>query len=162
MAAPKGNTYYKMAAKWTRTKKYTPKELLQKAVEYVEWCALNPLESEEVFGTGKRMKCKKLRAPTLQGFYLFSEISRDTFEEWSKLKEYSAISMRVRDLLFVTKFEGAAAGLLNASIIARELGLVDNQRQDINHSGKIDGPRQYICADEATKELIERLNRSDE
>ena len=50
-------------------------------------------------------------------------------------KDYSLIITRIREIIYRQKFEGAAAGFLNSSIIARDLGLQD--KQQLEHSGEI-------------------------
>jgi len=81
MAAPKGNTYWKLAKGFAtgKQKKYTPDELWSKAIDYFEWIEKNPLKEEKVFGTGLKMKVNKMRAMTVVGFCIFAEISRELF-----------------------------------------------------------------------------------
>ena len=123
MAAPKGNEYWKLRKTFESEKKYTPKQVFRKCIEYLTWCEKHPLKEEQVFGTGKRMTVSKMRAPSLFGFFSFTPINKKTFESYEKNEAYLPIITRVRELIYVAKFEGAAAGLLNANIIARELGL---------------------------------------
>jgi hypothetical protein len=81
----------------------------------------------------------KMRAFTMQGlcrflncntvyFNQFEVSLKDKTDEVSK--DFSQIVTRVRETVFEQKFTGAAAGFLNANIIARDLGLAD--KQDIN------------------------------
>jgi hypothetical protein len=128
MAAPKGNQYWKLAHDFKKPKRYQPGKLLDKAIEYAEWCEDNPLYEEKVFGTGVRMEVKKMRAMTIQGFCLFANMAMSTWQEYEKQEGYSAFVARVKALFYSQKVEGAAADLLNSNIIARELGLSDNQK----------------------------------
>ena len=48
--------------------------------------------------------------------------------------EYFGITTRIRDIIYDQKFTGAAAGLLESNIIARELGLVD--KKDVTTNGQ--------------------------
>ena len=123
MPAPKGNQYWKLANNWSKPKRYKPEEILIKAKEYSEWCEKNPLYELKVFGTGVKIQVPKMRAMTIQGFCLFSNMATSTFREYEKDEAYSSIMAHVKDLFFSQKFEGAAADLLNPNIIARELGL---------------------------------------
>ena len=50
-----------------------------------------------------------------------------TFYEYAKKDDYSNITTRIEDAIYQQKLEGAAADLLNPNIIARELGLKDQQ-----------------------------------
>jgi hypothetical protein len=127
MAAPKGNSYYLLAKSFVKPKSYSPKALWKKAIEYFLWNDKNPLIEEKVFGSGKRMTLKKVRAMTITGFCNFVHINRDTFNNYEKLEAYSDICKRIKDIIYQQKLEGAAADLLNPSIIAREIGLADKQ-----------------------------------
>lgn len=137
MAAPKGNTYYKLAQAWERDKAYTPEALWEKAVEYFKWVQENPLAEEKVFGSGYRTKVAKMRAMTIRGFCMFAHMATSTFQLYEKRKEYSVITARIRDVIFTQKFEGAAAGLFETNIIARELGLID--RRDVTSREEVVG-----------------------
>jgi len=132
MGAAKGNSYWKLAKGFGvgTEKKYTPEELWNEAIEYASWAERNPLREEKVFATGVRMKVKKMRALTIKGFCLFANISCDTFENYSKDEAYFGITNSIKNLFYTQKLEGAAADLLNANLIAREIGLAD--KQDIN------------------------------
>lgn len=125
MPAPKGNEYYLLAKNFVKPKKYQPKHLWNKAIEYFEWNMKHPLSEEKVFGTGKRMNVKKLRAMTIIGFCNFASIDTTTFENYEKDESYFRICNRIRKFIYQQKLEGSAADLLNPSIIAREIGLAD-------------------------------------
>jgi hypothetical protein len=47
--------------------------------------------------------------------------------ELGKTNDFSQIIARIENVIYSQKFTAAAAGLLNANIIARELGLADKQ-----------------------------------
>lgn len=134
MAAPKGNVYYQLAKNFVNPKTYTPLQLWEIAIEYFEWVPKNPLYEQKVFSNGKRMKVAKMRAMTISGFCLFACISRDTLNRWEKEEAFSDICVRIKDIIYQQKFEGAAADLLNPAIIARELGLAD--KKDITTDGE--------------------------
>ncbi len=135
MAAPKGNEYYKLAKGYgAKPKSYLPGSLWRKAIEYFQWNALNPLKEQKVFGSGYTATVDKLRAMTIVGFCNYAAMSRDTFNEYEKQEAYSDICKRIKDMIYQQKLEGAAADLLNASIIAREIGLTE--KQDITTKGE--------------------------
>src|SRR5690554_3253930 len=136
MAAPKGNQYWKLANNWRRPKKYTPEKLLGKALEYIEWADNNPLYETKAFSSQGQIlttALPKMRALTIQGFCVFANITPQTFINYEKDQAYLDIILRIREMFFAQKFEGAAADLLNANIIARELGMAE--KQDITASG---------------------------
>lgn len=125
MPAPKNNIYYQLAKNFVKPKSYQPDELWQKAIAYFEWNELNPLKEQKVFGNGNRMTVNKIRAMSIFAFSNYADISRDTFNEYEKQKEFSEVCKRIKQIIYQQKFEAAAADLLNPSIIAREIGLAD-------------------------------------
>ncbi|WP_185145390.1 terminase small subunit [Apibacter muscae] len=130
MAAPKGNTYWKLAKGFAEgnDKKYSKEELWSTAIEYMYWLEKNPLKEQKVFANGKKVTLNKMRAATITGFCLYAGISTTTFDNYSKNQAYLGIVKRIKELFFSQKFEGAAADLLNSNIIARELGLADTTK----------------------------------
>lgn len=131
MAAPKGNVYWKLAKSWGRDMEYSPLTLWEKAVEYFKWVESNPLYEDKVFGSGLRMSVGKVRAMTIRGFCVFAHISTETFRNYEASEDFFGITSRIRDVIYTQKFEGAAAGLLETNIIARELGLADKQSVEV-------------------------------
>lgn len=125
----KGNTYWKLAKGFAQgaPRKYTPETLWEKAVEYFRWVEDNPLYEEKLFGSGFSGTISKMRAMTINGFCLFAQMDTSTFSDYEKQKAYSGIIARIRSIIYDQKFTGAAAGLFETNIIARELGLADKQ-----------------------------------
>jgi len=109
-------------------------ELWDACLEYFEWNEDNPLQETKGFAfQGKVTKetFPKMRAMTVSGLCLFLDITRTTWDEWKKTRpDLSGIITQAEAVVFKQKFEGASADLLNGSIIARELGLVDKITQD--------------------------------
>ena len=55
-------------------------------------------------------------------------IHNTTLDDWAKKDpKYSKVITQVLQMMNAYKFEGAAAGLLHANIIARDLGLADKK-----------------------------------
>lgn len=129
MAAPKGSKYWQLADKIGRNPKYTPDALWGKAVEYFEWVDKNPLK-EDKLSSGAVFRMDKMRAMTIRGFCLFAGVDQKTFAAYEGRDNFLPITMRIRDIIYTQKFEGAAADLLNPNIIARELGL--SEKSDVN------------------------------
>ena len=108
-------------------------------IEYFEWVDQNPLGEEKLFsyeGTIVRGDSSKMQAMTLVGLCLFLNISRQNWYEYKARPSYSDICEWVESVIYTQKFTGAAAGLMNPSIIARDLGLADKQE----HTGPNGGP----------------------
>lgn len=144
MAAPKGNEYWKLAQNIGRPKLYkTPDELAEACKGYFRWVSENPMYEEVAFSGKDRIRktsMKKMRAMSIGALCVFLGIHKSTFLDYESREEYSDVATRVRALIEMQQFEGASAGLLNPSIIARSLGLID--KQDLTSDGK--GIKQQV------------------
>jgi hypothetical protein len=132
-----GNSYWTFRNKHGRNYKYTPEELWEVALEYFQWVESNPLKEEQLFayqGKVTRESVNKMRAMTIEGFTLFADICHNTFDSYRKKDDFVKVINAIETTIKTQKFEGAAATLLNPNIIARDLGLKDNQ--DITSGGK--------------------------
>lgn len=145
MAAPVGNEFYKQVQGPTgRPPKYdTAQDLWLKAVEYFNWVNDNPLYELKVFqyqGEIVEKEMPKMRAMTETAFWLFAGISKDTWRrmkggEYSnenESKDFCAVSIKISEIIYGQKFEGAAGDFLNPNIIARDLGLVDKSERELS------------------------------
>ena len=70
------------------------------------------------------------------GLCIFLDISQETWFDYSKKKDFSDVTKKIDKIIRTQKFEGASADLLNANIIARDLGLAERSE----HSGPDGGP----------------------
>jgi hypothetical protein len=73
------------------------------------------------------------RATTLQGLWGFLDMSDTAWYQYVKKEEFREVTKEVTTRMYSHKFNGAAAGLFNPNIIARDLGLsekVDNTHAD--------------------------------
>ncbi len=125
MTLQRRNTYSKLAADRQADTEYTPQSLWEKALEYFRWTENNPLKEEKVFSSGKKATVNKIRAMSATGFCVFAQLSKSALEAYAKTDDYAEIISRINDIIYMQKFEGAAAGLLETSFVARELGLRD-------------------------------------
>ncbi len=142
MAAPVGNQYWRARTKHGRDKLFSTPEILWEACcEYFDWVEQNPLNEYVIFqGKIAEETIPKIRAMTIQGLCLFLDIDDDTWAEYKKRKDFTGIVTRAERIIYQQKFSGAAAGLLNANIIARDLGLADKKE----HTGADGGAIQTI------------------
>lgn len=111
-----------------------PDVLWDACVEYFDWVEKNPLQEAQAFayqGDVKLQDLPKLRAMTISGLCIFLDIDRSTWSDYGKRDDFIPIVTRVEEVIRTQKFEGAAAGLLNPNIIARDLGLAD--KQELEH-----------------------------
>lgn len=161
MAAPKGNRFWEVRSKHGRDKTFSdPASLWESACEYFEWVEDNPLEGAKLF----KLKDKegndeiseesysKMRAMTIDGLCLFLGIGVSTWSDYKLkdgYKDFSEVISDVENVIRSQKFSGAAADLLNANIIARDLGLKDSTSNE--HSGPNGRPIQTQSAVIATE-----------
>lgn len=138
MAAPKGNSFWKLRTKHGRDKLFSSPDILwEAATEYFEWCDTNPLIAIE-FNGKDAIECEipKMRAYTWSGleYYLGITSLRD-YKSKEEYKDFSQVITRIEQIIYTQKFEGAAAGFLNANIISRDLGLAD--KKDLSIPGGV-------------------------
>lgn len=169
MPAPKGNQFWKARAKSGRDKIFkTPQIMWDSACEYFEWCHDNPLQESIVFQGAVSKDTKSLmRAMTIKGLCIFLDVNSDYFTDFhdnldletEEGKEFSRVIRSIRDIIETQKFEGAAAGLLDRNIIARELGLSDKQevtKRSVNYEIP-----EGLTAQEAMQSYMEIIKSGD-
>jgi hypothetical protein len=142
MPAPKGNRFWEARSSHGRKPIFSsPEQLWQACVEYFEWVEENPLFESRPFayqGVVIQEPVPKMRAMTIAGLCLFLDISEDTWSAYRKREDLSGVCSQAEQVIYQQKFSGAAADMLNPSIIARDLGLKD--KSEI--TGKDGGPIQ--------------------
>ncbi|EPF5496844.1 DNA-packaging protein [Yersinia enterocolitica] len=161
MAAPKGNRFWEARSSHGRNPIFgSPDELWSACTEYFDWIEDNPLYETKAFsfqGAVTQEAIPKMRAMTIIGLCLFLDIDRSTWYALKAKEGFSDITTRAEEVIYNQKFSGAAADLLNANIIARDLGLKEqSQVEDVTpDKGDRDKRRSRI------KELLSRGGRSD-
>jgi len=141
MAAPKGNTFWKLVGKsWDSEKVFkSPDELWGKSIEYFQWVDDHPWNKVDAAKGGDRfgehVTVPVSRPYTLSGLCLYLGISQQTLTNYEKAEGYEAyfvVTHAIKQICYTQKFEGAAVGAFNANIIARDLGLSDKQEHKIS------------------------------
>ncbi|CAI1023336.1 DNA-packaging protein [Serratia ficaria] len=161
MAAPKGNRFWEARSSHGRNPIFgSPDELWSACAEYFDWIEDNPLYETKAFafqGVVTQEAIPKMRAMTIIGLCLFLDIDRSTWYALKAKEGFSDITTRAEEVIYNQKFSGAAADLLNANIIARDLGLKEqSQVEDVTpDKGDRDKRRSRI------KELLSRGGRND-
>lgn len=134
----KGNRFWEMRSSHGRNPTFkTPDALWDAACEYFAWCEDNPLYEQKAFhfqGEVIVEPLAKMRAFTEIGLCLFLDISDETLRNYKKNTDFFGVISNIERTIYKQKFEGAAADLLNANIISRELGLAS--KQDITTNGE--------------------------
>lgn len=129
MAAPKGNKFWELRSSHGRNPIFAhPDELWNAACEYFQWVEDNPLWEDKVTsfqGVNTHEPVAKMRAMTLDGLLLYLDITDPCWRDYKAKQDFSFVTTRIEKTIRSQKFAGAAADLLNANIIARDLGLAD-------------------------------------
>lgn len=106
-----------------------PEELWPACCEYFQWVEENPLWEDRLVtfqGVATHEPAAKMRAMTIAGLCLFLDVTVKQWIEWRNSRaDLSNVITRVEGVIYSQKFTGAAADLLNANIISRDLGLAD-------------------------------------
>lgn len=143
---PEGNRFWECRAKHGRSGIWaTPEDLMADCVTYFEWLELNPILEEQGFafqGVVTHEIFSKMRAATIFGLCSHLGIVHETWLQYRKKPGFSVVCAHVDGAIRDQKFTGAAAGVLNASIIARDLGLHDNVNAKLTGAGG--GPIETI------------------
>lgn len=137
MVFQKGCNWWEARTKHGRDAIFTdPEKFRESCVEYFQYCKDNPLLEQRIgFSKGRAVKdtIEKKRVPTVGGLCLFLQISTVIFYQWKNDRDdLRPVIDWAEECIKQEKFAGATAGLYNANIIARDLGLKDHQAIDHN------------------------------
>lgn len=144
-AAPKGNQFWKLRSKHGRDKLFaTPELLWEAACEYFEWCEENPLFETKAFayqGVITTEKVPVMRAMTLSQLCFYLGCSTSYFRAFKSLlkpedQDFLTVINEIEEAIYNQKFQGASGNLLNANIIAQDLGLAKVAKLDITTQGE--------------------------
>lgn len=131
--------------------KITPTELMQKAREYIEDTKARPIMQNAIHQrSGEIIQIPLQRPLTIEGLCNYIGITVKTLHNWEKPQQepktdeerernasYLQIIARIRQLIYEDKLTGAAVGIYNANIIARDLGLTDKREVETTGDKKI-------------------------
>jgi hypothetical protein len=125
-------SYYEQLLRRDKRIFLTPHDFLKAAVEYFEWAEETPLQEEKVFhhqGEITRTDVSKVRAFTKIGLanYLGIPVSRLDSYKAREDKGWAEVVEIIEQVIKEQKFINAAVGLMNATIISRDLGLAEKQ-----------------------------------
>lgn len=140
MAAPKGNQFWLLVSSFGPKPKFTPETLWKASIEYFAWNKQNPLiEYKPIVVKGNLIlsETPKLRAMTVSALCLFLDVSMQCWNEYTHREGFGDVTAKIVEIIRNQKFEGAAADLFNANIIARDLGLADRSEYSGRDGGNI-------------------------
>ena len=163
MPAPVGNRFWEARSSHGRSPIFdSPEKLWNACCEYFVWVEENPLQEEKMFqyqGMIVRDTVSKMRAMTIGGLCIFLDIAKRTWDGYTDRDDFMLVTSQVEEIIRNQKFAGAAADLLNANIIARDLGLAD--KQELTGAGGGPIVTSAMTPEEAYKLLIEGGNIPD-
>lgn len=158
MASPVGNQFWKARSKHGRDRLFASSELLWEACcEYFDWVEASPLIEMRPFayqGVVIQEPVPKMRAMTIDGLCLFLDIDLKTWANWRSVEDFIPVVMRAESVIRSQKFAGAAADLLNANIIARDLGLAEKRQVESTATVKVAADMSPQDAARAYQELM--------
>jgi hypothetical protein len=159
MAAPQGNQFWKARTKHGRDKLFASADGLWEACcEYFEWVEANPLWESKLFSYQGEITegiAPKMRAMTIDGMTLFLDVDYETWRRWREDEDFRAVVTRAEQVIRDQKFSGAAADLLNANIIARDLGLAD--KKDLQSTDGTMSPKPASVDAALVEALVKKL-----
>ena len=135
MAAPKGNNCWQLRLKHGLDGKFKkPEEIEYNFEQYVQWAEENPLIEVDFRGKdAMRVEIPKKRVLTKDGFALACG-----FSCWATLavyrnksEDFAKVFTRIEEAIRLQKFEGASSGFFNHNIIARDLGLMNQEQMTV-------------------------------
>lgn len=127
----------------------TPDDLRDACLEYLEWADHNPLIEEKHFcaqGQIFTAELKKPRAVTIVGLCLFLGVHRHTWQNYRISDEFDLVCDEIEDRMKQYKFENAVAGLMNPTLIARDIGLVEKSSVDLTSGDGTMSPQQLVIS----------------
>ena len=106
----------------------TPEQLLALAEEYFQFVDDNPMIECKGVGYQGDYELQEIEKPipyTIQGLCTWCNCTTMTISDYRKKPTFAYIIKVIEEHIYNQKFLGASAGLFNANIIARDLGLKD-------------------------------------
>ncbi len=132
MPAPKNNQFWKLRSKHGRDKLFTIPDILREgSYEYFTACVNNPIKVQNWVGKdGDEVTKELIRVFTWSGLATFLNCDEKTLYDYGhneEHKDFHPTYTHISQIIKTQKFEGAAAGIFNANLISRDLGLAEKQ-----------------------------------
>jgi len=143
-----GNRFWENRSVHGRDRIFTDSSLLLcESYKYFESCVENPLFEVDYVGKDAiEVKRFKVKAFTIRGLCIFLGVNSQYFAQFKQSlegktddlsRDFSLVITHVMETIEEHKFVNAAAGLLNATIISRDLGLTDKIETNIESKNRI-------------------------
>jgi hypothetical protein len=155
-----GNRFWLARSRHGRKPIFASAAMLEEAcADYFKWSDDNPLIEKKPYhanGLITYANVEKMRAMTIGGLCIFIDIAHSTWREWRTREDFSTIVAEVEAIIRNQKFSGAAADMLNANIIARDLGLSDKKELSGPDGGPIETVQKLTTIEAVKAEMAKR------
>lgn len=149
MPAPIGNKFWELRLKHGRDRIIKNSDALwENACEYFQWCDDNPIYETNFMGKDvQQVEIPHTRVYQKPAFAIACGVSawRVISDLRNVSEDFLQVITRIEEIIYTQKFEHAAVGIFNASIIARDLGLKENI--DTTTNGKDITPTTIVFKD---------------
>lgn len=138
----------------------SPEHLWEMCCEYFEWVSDSPLYEQKAFAYQGHVTVDNValaRIMTLTGLQFFLHISDDTWRAYRERPDFVGVCNDVEKIIRDQKLAGAAAGLFNPMIIARDLGLKEASAIDHTSSDKSMTPVAALDVSKLSAQTIAEL-----
>lgn len=156
------NKQYGDIATLGKQHRYTPEQVFNLAVKYFEWAESNALkaaESSSFQGRTYQDEVNKPRVFTFNGLRLFCGWSRCAMEKWKKEPGFSEVMEFIESVIYEQKFQLAANGVINASLIGKELGLDQSPQINVSASAESSAAISDVSAEEVKEAVLDILEK---
>lgn len=136
MGAPLGNKFWMNRMDMTKDgRKLSVEQVTEKIAEYIERCVKDSIPEKDWVGKDAVPVERPHRITmSIWGASVHLAITHETWIQWRNDKKYTEVIKRAEAIFKTWNVEGASAGMLHHSIIARLEGLTE--KQDITSQGE--------------------------
>jgi hypothetical protein len=143
----------------------TPEILWDLFLDFKEWLKNNPIQRNEFSSRMESIVSIPMERPLTWSRFdcyvndlgIITDLEDYRLNTDSRYSDFKGVITRINKEMYSDKFEGASAGIYNANIIAKDLGLVDKQQtENTNYNHDIEmSPEER---NQRIKELQQKLN----
>ncbi|HAK2374308.1 TPA: terminase [Salmonella enterica] len=104
----------------------TPEQVMNLMVQYFEWAELNAIKARETASFQGRVYQDTIHKPrifTWEGLQLFCGFTGATLANWKHKPGYDVVVEFAASVIKEQKYQLAANGIINSTMIAKELGI---------------------------------------
>ena len=139
-------------------------ELLNAAYEYFQWSDNNPIKEEIVNFSAKELVhvkdyTNKKRPYTFNGLCSYIGLCTSSWYSYKRDKRFKKSCEIIEKIIWDDKYQGAAVGIYNSNLIARDLGLAEKKEVTGVEDGK---PIEIISRSMTDEEAAEAYRKTRE